>query len=92
MSLLPQLATVPDANDDHVPVRTDPKAKDVGASTEGRENLSPTGVVVHAASNLRKLAELLGRRFDAGRHTSRGLCVLFSNEIVQVLNIVERFG
>ena len=73
MPLLSQLATVPDANDDHFSVRIDPIAKDVGARTEGRENFSPTGVVVHAASNLRKLAELLGSRFDAGRRTSGSL-------------------
>lgn len=86
-SLLPQLAAVPDANDDHFSVRIDPIAKDVGASTEGRENFSPTGVVVHAASNLWKLAQLPGSCFDAGHHTSSGLGVLFSNKIVQSLGI-----
>jgi hypothetical protein len=82
MSLLLQLSTVPHANDDHLCVRMNPIAKDVGASTEGRENLSPTGVVIHAASDLRKLAQLLSRGFDAVHHIAGGLCVLFSNEIV----------
>jgi len=91
MPLLPQLATVPDANHDHFSVRIDPIAKDIGASTKGRENFSPAGVVVHASSNLRKLGQLLSSRFDARHHTAGGLCVLFSNEIVQALNIVQRF-